>query len=41
LVEEERMGAVVELRGSWAALGQRQEEVEADQEAAETPIPIV
>jgi hypothetical protein len=35
------MGAVVELRGSWVALGQRQEGVEADQEAVETVLSIV
>jgi hypothetical protein len=41
VVGKEQIGAVVELRGSWVALGQLQEGVEADQEAAETVIPIV
>jgi len=41
LVGEERMGAVVELSGSWVALGQHQEEVEADQGLAKTVLPIV
>lgn len=41
LVEEERIGAAVELLDSWAALEQRQVEVEAEQEAAKTALPIV